>query len=224
MKTLSLLLLVLIIVNVQPEKKVEKEVAYKGQQVVADLDFASDIKVKTWKKLAVKIVASVKMEDEKYKDMYELKMNSNDSKIEICSNTGDLLEAYHDEFGRRNDLKQEINYTLFVPEGVEMELSSVTGSLTSKFLQGNIKIALVVGDVNIEKFKGQLDVESVTGKIKLPVKDSSYKAQTVMGNIHGNDPEAEKKKGFVGQEMIKELQNSQNQLTLSTITGDIYLH
>ncbi|WP_156879176.1 DUF4097 family beta strand repeat-containing protein [Salinimicrobium xinjiangense] len=224
MKTLSLLLFVLLIVNVQPEKKLEKEVAYKGQQVIADLDFASDIELKTWKKSAIKIVASVKMEDEKYKELYELKLNSSDSNIEICSNSVELIEAYHDEFGKRNDLKQEINYTLFVPEGVEMELSSITGSLTSEFLQGNIRIDLVVGDVNIEKFKGNLELKSVTGKIDLPVKDSSYKAKTVMGNIHGYDPAAARKKGLVGQEVTKDLQDSENQLSLSTVTGDIYLN
>jgi hypothetical protein len=224
MKTFSLLLFVLLIVNVQPDKKVEKEVAYKGQQVVADLDFASDIEVKTWKNPAIKIVASVKIEDEKYKDMYELKVNSNNSKIEICSNSAELIDAYHDEFGQRNDLKQEINYTLFVPEGVKMELSSITGSLNSEFLQGDFKLDLVVGDVNIEKFKGNLELDAVTGKIKLPVKNSSYKVKTVMGNIYNNDSGATKKKGFVGQEMFKDLQNSQSQLTLSTVTGDVYLN
>ncbi len=224
MKTLSLLLFVLLIVNVQPEKKLEKEVAYRGQQVVADLDFASNIGVKTWKRSAIKIVASVKVEDEKYRNMYELKVNSSDSSIEICSNSAELIEAYHDEFGQRNDLKQKINYILFVPEEVEMELSSVTGSLTSEFLQGNIRIDLVVGDVHIEKFEGNLELRSVTGKIDLPVHDSSYKAKTVMGNIHGNDPAAERKKGFVGQEVIKDLQDSKNRLTLNTVTGDIFLN
>lgn len=223
MKNLSLLLIVLFCLNVQAQKKVEKEVAYQGQQVVVDLDFASDIEMRSWKNPAIKVVASVKSEDEKYTDMYELEVNSGDSKIEIGSNSADLLQAYHDEFGQGNDLEQEINYILFVPEGVHLELSSITGSVTSEFLQGDIKIELVVGNVDIEKFKGNLDLNSVTGKIKLPVKDSSYKAKTVMGNIHGNDPAAETSKGFVGQEVVRDLKNSDNQLTLSTVTGDIYL-
>lgn len=225
MKNLSILLVLLISLNVQAQKKVEKEVSYGGQQVVVDLDFASDIEMKTWKKSAIKIVASVKTEEEKYTEMYELEVNSNDSRIEIGSNSKELFEAHKDENGGwNNDLDHEFNYTLFVPEGVELELSSITGNVTSESLQGDIKIELVVGNVDIRKFSGSLELSSVTGKINLPVKDSSYTAKTVMGNIHGNDPAAEKKKGFIGQEVIKDLSNARNQLTLSTVTGDIFLN
>lgn len=224
MKKLAIILFVFIGLTAQAQRKVEKEVAYKGQPVTVELAFASDIEMKTWNKSSIRIEASVDTEDQKYTDQYELQVNSSDSKIEISSNMKKLLKAYHDEFGQRNDLRQTINYTLFVPKGVDLELSSVTGSVASEFLHGDFKIDLVVGNIDIEKFEGNLELNSVTGKLKLPVKDSSYTAKTVMGDIHGNDPEAEKKKGFVGQEMNKELQTSTNKLTLSTVTGDIYLN
>ena len=224
MRTLSLLLLVFISLNLQAQKKVEKEVAYKGQPVTVELAFASDIEMRTWNKPSIRIEASVDTEDEKYTEQYELQINSSDSGIEISSNMKELIKAHHDQFGQHNDLKQKIYYTLLVPKGVELELSSVTGNLTSESLQGDFKIDLVVGNIDVKEFKGHLELTSVTGKINLPVKDSSYTAKTVMGNIHGNDPEAEKKKGFVGQEVIKDLQDSKNQLTLSTVTGDIYLN
>ena len=224
MKKLVLILFVFIGLNAQAQRNVEKEVAYNGQPVTVEFAFATDIEMKTWNRSAIRIEASVNTEDKKYTEQYELQVNSSDSKIEISSNMKELLEGYHVQFGQRNDLKQEIYYTLYVPKGVELELSSVTGSLTSEFLQGNFKLDLVVGNVNIEKFKGKLELNSVAGTIHLPVKNSSYKVKTVMGNIYNKDSGATKEKGFVGQEVFKELQNSQSQLSLSTVTGNIYLN
>jgi DUF4097 and DUF4098 domain-containing protein YvlB len=224
MKKLALTLIVLIGLNAQAQRNVEKEVAYKGQPVTVEFAFASDIEMKTWNRSAIRIEASVDTEEKKYTEQYELQVNSSNSNIEISSNMKELLEGYNVQFGNRNELKQEIFYTLYVPKGVELELSSVTGSVASKSLKGDFKIDLVVGDVDIKKFEGTLDLNSVTGKLNLPVKNSSYSAKTVMGDIHGNDPAAEKKKGFIGQEMIKELQNSKNKVTLTTVTGNIYLN
>ncbi len=226
MKKLSLLVLTVFSLNVQAQKTLEKEVTYRDQSIEAELTFASAIEVKTWNKSAIKIEASVETEDKKYTEMYELEVKSNGSTIEISSNAKDLFEAYRDEHSRTySDLEHEFNYTLFVPENVKLELSSVTGSVSSEFLQGDIRIDLVTGNVDIEKFKGHLDLKSVTGKINLPVEDSSYSAKTVMGTIHGNpDPGAEKKVKFIGEEVFRDVKDSQNRLTLNTVTGDIYLN
>lgn len=226
MKKFSLLLLTVISLNVQAQKTLEKEIAYGQQIIAADLTFASAIEVKTWNKPAIKIEASIETEDKKYTEMYELEVKSNGATIEISSNAKDLFEAYREEHSSRySDLKHEFNYTLFVPEDVKLEVTSVTGSVFSEFLQGDIHIDLVTGNADIENFKGHLDLKSVTGKINLPVKDSSYSAKTVMGTIHGNsDPEAEKKIKFIGEEINRYLKDSRNRLILNTVTGDIYLN
>lgn len=225
MKELALILFVFAALTAQAQRNVEKEVAYKDQPVEVDLAFASEIEMKTWNRKLIKIEATVQTEDEKYTEMYQLEINASDSKITIGSNTKEIFEAHRKaNSGWNNDLEHEFNYTLFIPEGVKLELSSVTGSVTSQFLEGDIKIDLVTGDINIEKFKGDLDLKSVTGKIDLPVKDSSYSAKTVMGSIHGNqDPQAERKSKFVGEEVNRDFEGSQNRLTLNTVTGDIYL-
>lgn len=226
MKKLSLLLLVMIGLNVQAQKTVEKEIAYREQSVAADLTFASAIEIKTWNKSAIKIEASVETEDKKYTERYELEVKSNDSTIEISSNAKDLFEDYRDEHSRRySDLEHEFNYILYVPKDVKLKLSSVTGSVSSEFLQGDIRMDLVTGNADIKTFKGHLDLQSVTGKINLPVKDSSYSAKTVMGTIHGNpEPGAERKTKFVGEEVFRDLKSSRNRLTLKTVTGDIFLN
>lgn len=224
MKNLSFILFVFIGLNMQAQKQLEKEVAYQGQEVKIDLDFASDIEMKTWKKSAIKVVASVQTEDEKYTEMYELEVNSSDSHIEIGSNSKEIFETHreeHPDFG--NDLNHEFDYTLYVPEGVELNLRSITGSVASEFLQGDFKIDLVIGDIKIEEFKGNLDLKTVTGKLNLPVKDSSYSAKTVLGQING-DPTAERKNGIVGKEAMMDLRDTENRLTLATVTGDIYLN
>ncbi len=226
MKKISLILFVVIGLNVQAQRSLEKELAYRDQKVEVDLTFASNIEVKTWNKSTIKVEASVETEDKKYTEMYDLEVRSNSSKIEIGSNAKELFRAHRKEHDKdHSDLEHQFNYTLFVPEDVKMDLSSVTGSVISQFLQGDIKIDLVTGNINIEKFQGHLDLKSVTGKINLPVKESSYSAKTVMGTIHGNpDPEAERRSKFIGEEVIKDLNGSKNRLTLNTVTGDIYLN
>lgn len=226
MKKLGLLLLTVISLNVQAQKTLEKEIPYGQQRIEADLTFASAIEVKTWKKSAVKIEASVETEDDKHTEMYELEVTSNNSTIEISSNAKDIFEAHREEHSRRySDLQHEFNYTLFVPENMKLQLTSVTGSVFSEFLHGDIRIELVTGNADIESFKGHLDLKSVTGKINLPVKDSSYSAKTVTGTIHSNsDPGAEKETNFIGEEITKYVKGSPNRLTLNTVAGDIYLN
>lgn len=221
-KIISVLIL-LAGLNLQAQKKVEKEVHYEGQQLTVELNFASDIIVKTWDREAIKIIASVQTADPKYTERFELTVEESNSELQLGSNTQDLFESFKDEYGHEKNLNHEFNYTLYVPKNVQMNLKSITGNLDSEFLQGKINVDLVTGDIKIKKLQGSFDLHSVTGKIYLPVNDSSYSAKTVMGKIHG-DKNVEIKKGFIGQEVVMNFDNSKNNLNLSTVTGDIYLN
>ena len=133
------------------------------------------------------------------------------------------MDGKHNIMVNRNH-EFDFSYTIYVPKGVELELSSITGNLTSEFLKGDISIQLVTGDIDIKKFEGDLKLKTVTGKISLPANDTSFTAETVMGNIHAV-PNAGlvKKDRFVGQEMVLDLADSKNRLSLNTVTGDINL-
>ena len=118
----------------------------------------------------------------------------------------------------------DLNYVIFVPENIQLEVSSIIGNVTSEYLKGDIEINLVTGNINIEEYEGNFDLSTVTGKISLPAKDTSFNATTVMGKIKAaDDLKAEKKDQFLGEEIALNLKGSKNRLKLKTVTGDIVL-
>ena len=226
MKNLIIALVMLAGINLQAQKLVEKEVNYRGESVKADLDLASDIELRTWNKSSILVKASVETEKPEDTEDFELLVKKNGSNIEIASNSKELFNAAEGDglVVNRDHNNFEINYIIYVPEGVELDLSSITGNLSSEYLEGKISVQLVTGDIEIKKFKGDLELKTVTGKIDLPAKDTSFKAKTVMGEIYANaDPNLVKESGFVGQEIRLDLKESKNRLLLNTVTGDIDL-
>jgi hypothetical protein len=210
---------------VQAQKKFQKEIKFQEQPVEVDLALASSITFKTWNNSSVKVDASILTEEPKDAEKYELEVKEEAGIIRIISNSEKIFKDKECEelvINRINEV--DLNYVIFVPENIQLEVSSIIGNVTSEYLKGDIEINLVTGNINIEKFAGDLDLTTVTGKISLPAKDSSFNATTVMGKISAaDDLKAEKKDQFLGEEIALNLKGSKNHLNLKTVTGDIVL-
>lgn len=220
-----LVLMVFTVATLHAQKQVEKEVDYRGESVKIKIDLASDIEVKTWNKSSIRVEASISSEESKVNEEFDLITTRSGSALEIASNEMELFKMMENEdphINRDNDF--EAAYIIYVPEGVDLNLSSITGSLNSDYLNGKISIDLITGDINLKKAEGDLTLKTITGKIELPVKNTSFEAKTVMGEIYANaDLEVEKQEHFIGREMTLNIQSSKNHLSLNTITGNIYL-
>lgn len=225
MKNLVVAFLVFTSFSLNAQKLVEKQVDYQGENVEIKLDLASNIEVETWDKSAILVKASVETEDPKHIKKFDLLVTRKGSGLEIASNSKELFKmAGDDNLVINEDDEFEINYTIYLPKGVQLDLSSITGNLISEYLEGDIAIELITGNIEIKKFEGDLKLKTVTGKINLPAKNTSFQAETVMGEIYANaDPNLVKEERFVGQEMRLDLGETKNRLTLNTVTGDIYL-
>lgn len=229
MKKLLFLLFLITSFGLTAQREFKKEIDYNNELVEVDLRFASDIKIKTWDKSGIKVEASVALEEEEYYEMFDLKIASDDSRISISSNSEEIFKAHHENktviLKYSDGLDHEFNYTLYVPKGVNLKVSSITANVTSDFLVGNIAVNLVSGDIDIKKYSGDLKLKSVAGKIDVNYKDASLKAKTLTGEIYArNELKLEKKKSFIGQEIENQLVDSGNSLTLDTVSGDIYLN
>lgn len=228
MKNLIIAFIAITTFTLQAQKKVQKNIDYNGQHVIVEFPFASTIEIKTWNKATIQVDAEAETEKQKYTDLFDVTIENGSSKIEISSNTKEIFKIHEKEEGvfsklHINDLDHKFTYTLYVPKDIELELSSITGNVSSNFIQGKIQMDLVTGDINIKEFKGDLKLKTVTGEINMPVKDTSLEAKTLMGSIYGaEDPKFIKKDSFIGHE-IKMNSESSNYLTLDTVNGDIHL-
>ncbi|GAB2767039.1 hypothetical protein [Salinimicrobium soli] len=224
MKKLIFALLVLSGMNIQAQKKVERETAYSNESVEMNLEFASSIKIVTWDKQKIKVEASIASEKKEIIENYELNLRLKDSAIEFSSNSKELFKIEEERGIHFHDFKHEFIYTVYVPKDVKLKVSSITGKLTADYLRGDISIDLVVGDIVIKEFDGDLNLKTVSGEIHLPVKDSSFSASSLMGEIYADaNPKIQKKNGIIGRKMNLELAETNNRLSLDTVTGDIYL-
>ncbi len=229
MKNLIIAVIAFATLTLQAQKKIQKEINYKDQSVEMEFAFASGIEIKSWDKPTIRIEAIAETNDEKYTDMFELKLQKDASKIKVSSNSGDIFKAYQKEkeglaMLYDKSLDHEFKYILFLPKNVRLDISSITGSIASEFVQGNITAELISGDIDIKEYKGDLKLKTISGEINLNYMDSSLIAKTITGDIHTNNSQKLiRKNKLVGEEVSIQLGYTQNSLTLHTISGDIYL-
>ena len=230
MKNLFSFLFLIMSFSIYAQREITKEVKYENQSVKVEFPFASDIQIKTWDKSTIRIEAKIETEEEKYTEMFALQINSDDSSINIESNSKDMFEAYHEE--KKGSAKEfhgmldhEFNYVLYVPKNVQLRIYSITAEIFSEFLQGDIEVEVVSGDIVIKEHKGNLQLNSVAGTINVACKNASLNARTLTGEIHTNEKlKIERKDNFIGHEITIQPGNSENSLILTTVSGDIYLN
>ncbi|MCM8567981.1 DUF4097 family beta strand repeat-containing protein [Gramella jeungdoensis] len=230
MKNLFSFLFLLMSFSIYAQKEITKEVKYENQSVKVEFPFASDIQIKTWDKSTIRVEAKIETEEEKYTEMFALQINSDDSSINIESNSKDMFEAYHEE--KKGSAKKihgmldhEFNYVLYIPKNVKLKLNSITAKVFSDFLQGDIEVEVVSGDIVIKEHKGNLQLNSVAGKINVACKNASLNAKTLTGEIHTSEKlKLERKNNFIGHEVTLQPANAENTLNLTTVSGDIYLN
>lgn len=230
MRKVLFLVLALVAFSTTAQKKIEKQIPYQGESIKADFDFASSIRIVSWDNPTVKVETEVWTEDQKYSDLFELKVNEENGKIVLSSTAKEIFETFQEDHGldrriiRTRSLDHEFKYTLFVPRDIELDISSINGSIQSDYIEGNVTANLINGSIIIDRFKGNLKLESINGKIVLPGQNSSIRAKTVTGSIQTNPALAVTQKNrFIGEE-VEVVHSGSNSLDLQTINGKIILN
>jgi len=232
MKNLLLILIAFASFNIQAQKNIEKEAPFNNQVIDVDLDFASSIEIITWDEPTIQVKAAIKTQDPKYTELFEIEFRDANHTLYITSNSKDVFKAYQEDrelpdvgIIYSQGLDHEFNYQLMVPKGVKLNLSSITGDISSEYLSGEIKVDLVSGNIKIQEFDGNLNSDTVNGRIELPGNDSSLVAKTVIGQIQTTGELAViRKEKFIGQEISLKNDNSKNSMRLNTVNGTIIIN
>lgn len=216
----------------QAQKNIEKEAPFSNQIIDVDLDFASSIEITTWDQPTIQVKAVIKTQDPKYTELFDIKFKDDNHTLFITSNSKDVFKAYQDDHDLPDigviysqGLDHQFNYQLMVPKDVKLNISSITGDISSDYVNGEISVDLVSGNIQIEEFDGNLNLDTVNGRIELPGNDSSMVAKTVVGKIQ-TTPELAvvRKEKFIGQEISLKNENAQNSMRLNTVNGYIVIN
>ncbi len=232
MNNLIITLFTFASLTLQAQKKIQKEVVYANQPVEMKLNFASNIEIKAWDQPTIKVEAIIETNDEKYTNLFDLYIKNETSKIEIESNSKEIFEAYQNDQKEENglailytrSLDHQFNYILYLPKNITLNLSSITGNVSSEFLQGDIAVEVISGNIDVKNYSGDLKLKTISGDIDLFYKDATLIAETITGDIHtGSKLKVDRRDKLIGQE-VSIASNNANSLSLNTISGDIYLN
>lgn len=232
-KIAFMLLCILISITGSAQKIIEKNIDYKGQDIQLDVQFASEIDVKTWGESTVYLKADIYTKDGKYLDLYKLEISESSNTIGIQEQTKKLFEAFYDEWNKNNPSKKryyytgdtyEFNYTLYVPKNANFKVSSINGGLKSEVIEGDFTADLINGDIEIKAYTGNLDLSTINGEIDLKIKNSRFVAETIHGHIYADEKlQLDVTDRYVGQKVEGSFQNAASRLKLNTINGNMYL-
>ncbi|WP_323758189.1 hypothetical protein [Roseivirga sp.] len=205
---------------------IEKSYAYTGQKLDLDLNFGTEVILKSWDKneISVKITYEInegmdnevmdwKVDDRNGKLIVEVELDS--KKLEklgdCCCNS--KSGNYWSGRGSKSD-------RVCVDIKVEVMMPG----------KSDVKIKTIIADVAVEGFSGNLDLETVTGEIILlwaKGAGAEVSIETVNGGIYTNmDLDMEKEKGLpkISSHKVKATYKSGGKsLKLKTVTSDIYL-
>ncbi|MDJ0644823.1 MAG: hypothetical protein QNJ57_02465 [Flavobacteriaceae bacterium] len=235
MKAFIALLFILSFGIAQAQKVIEKTIDYKDQFVELDVQFASEIEVKTWDKPDVYFKASIFIKDAKYLELFELDINEGTSSIFIVSNAKKVFKKHWDDYkkkypGRKGwynsteDPWYEFNYVLYVPKNAKFKVSSINGDLKSEVIEGEFIADLINGDIDIAEYTGSLELKTINGEIDLKMINADLIAETIHGDIYADEKlKFSSKDRHVGQKIWGRTVNGKNRLRLNTINGNMYL-
>lgn len=215
------------------QKTIEKTFDYKGQYIAMDVKFASHITVKTWDKNQVYFKANLEMDEPQYLDLYKLDIDEGGSQLSIASNAQDMFKKIHEDRKAKgtdqcqcmNGDEYTFNYTLYVPKKARFKVESINGDLKSDSIVGDFEAKLINGNIDIAQYSGNLDLSTINGDIDLTIKDARLVAETINGDIYGDEKLAltADKDRRVGHKVEGSAGSANTRLKLNTINGNMFL-
>ncbi|MGE0020064.1 MAG: hypothetical protein AB7S72_10390 [Draconibacterium sp.] len=209
------LILLLIIVVAQTtigrcEKVIQKNVEAKGKTVEMKFDFADTIFIEAWNKNTLALEVSVNIDENQFNDDYTLNVNEKGETVKLEEVVD--FKAIQKKKGKNNcNINSHIIYTLKVPVDLAFNLKTISGQ------------------VELKGTTGQAEVNSISGFIDYAAPQAckaKIKISTITGNVYSNlkfDEQKDKEMKWVGSDYSLVLNGGGPEMTLKTISGDIFL-
>ena len=193
------------------QKVIDKKIDAEGKKAELKLDFAENIKVEAWDNNYVGFEATANIDDNKYNDFYDLKINEKPGKVEIVENVD--FEGIKKKLGTKNlcNFNSDINYTIRIPKGLNFSVKTISGEIELIGCEGEMDVNSISGFIDYsipEKHKAHIDLSTVTGDVYTNVKF---------------DNQASSEISWVGTNRELTLNGGTKDVALKTVSGNIYL-
>lgn len=193
----------------QSERIIQKTVNAQGKKVEMKFSFADSIVVEAWDKNTIELKVVVNIDNNRYNNYYELKINENGNLCQLAEDVN--FKEIQKLKGDQCNMESHIIYQLKVPAKQEFDLKTISGRI-------DLKGAL-----------GKMSVNSISGFIDYAV-PQSHKARidlsTVTGNVYSDlkfEEKASKEVSWVGTKRNLTLNGGDVAVALKTVSGDIFL-
>jgi hypothetical protein len=225
--------------NLAAQKKITKNALSSNiEDVYLHLKFAQNIVVKNWNKKEISVEATVNINDNKHNDKFSFKADKDGSTYTIKSDYGDFFnrnrrgltinhsnEKDCNSYNYCNHNNVVVNYVVYVPEKMELEIKSISGSVEANNYVGRLNLNLISGNITVKKHSKDMHLKTISGDIDIFISDAKFEAKTLSGGIFSDlDIDFEKKrKNHYGSKIVATINKGTAYLKLNTISGDIFL-
>lgn len=194
----------------------------KNETLDFDFQFAGDISVKTWNKNEVKIKVVININDNSDNEKFHLKHNNTGKTLRLYSEYDELKSKGKDRIciekeGKSwvydgNRTRIEVDYELTIPKDAKVKFNTISGNMEIKEFYGPIDAKTISGFIDLSipaDTKADLKMKTISGEI--------YSNHEIDYGMHGN------MRQIVGQNIKGSLNGGGYDISLETISGEIYL-
>ncbi|MEO8211208.1 MAG: hypothetical protein ABI840_11675 [bacterium] len=125
-----------------------------GNVMISPINDSNTLTIKAFKEIKVK-----KKYLETPFDEIEVEIDTNSEVISVRTEIRQKGSDGIFNFGRN----QRVDYEIYVPANIEIEIDNVNGNITSNGANNILKVTLVNGDVELNNFTGRVDCEITNG-------------------------------------------------------------
>ena len=206
------------------EENEEREIPLQAKaQVILCNNFRGDIVVRPAEDGRLKISATKRLwartKQEAQKELNNVKIYP----LQDAHRTYVLVHRISDFVGSGKAILgghgAQIDFQLFVPAEIKLELTSIDGNISAKGIANDIDVSVYGGDANLQSIRGKVAVKSVTGLIHLEDICGEIIAETTVGQMTVANCHADSIFNTFASDIC--LNNVSGQIKASSVLGNI---
>jgi hypothetical protein len=190
--------------SVVAQKIIEKNAPLtKGQRVVLTLPQGNAIHIKAGVGSALTVKASVSINQNKLNDALQLTLENTSDVVTLksafdeemlkksqpgdCPDNGGRTYTNWSDSKKGYSICSDINYEITVPSGVDLTVTTISGSIDVQGPTGALDAKSISGDVNVKGSTGDIKAKSISGAVDVSwpaAKGAQLAMKTITGEVY----------------------------------------